>query len=28
LGYGVRKEKLPVEVIHISQLLERAYLGN
>lgn len=28
LSYGVRKEKLPVEVIHISQLLERAYLGN
>jgi glycolate oxidase iron-sulfur subunit len=27
LGYGVRREKLPVEVIHISQLLERAYLG-
>jgi glycolate oxidase iron-sulfur subunit len=27
LSYGVRREKLPVEVIHISQLLERAYLG-
>lgn len=27
LSYGVRKEKLPVEVIHISQLLERAYIG-
>ncbi len=26
LSYGVRRERLPIEVIHISQLLERAYL--
>ena len=26
LGYGVRKEKLPVRVLHLSQLLQEVYL--
>jgi glycolate oxidase iron-sulfur subunit len=27
LGYGVRMNNLPVRVLHVSQLLEEAYLG-
>ncbi len=28
LSYGVRKEKLPVRVVHLSQLLKEVYLPN